>query len=194
MLANALDHATFNQCTARRIFNRQLQAAGALAGIVCVEALLYPQWGLTGALGVVSGVHVLAAALLYRRPEFRFAPTTLGKVELPLVVVGVGTGAFQGIWLLLAALLFHPFYFIQPIVVASMLAGVLAQRVASTPPPSLKCVLLGGGPVADSLLADAREAGFPVALTYGLTEAAFSNSSTAAAAVCLISCSGSLGL
>ncbi len=35
----------------------------------------------------------------------------------------------------------------------------------------LRCVLLGGGPVAPSLLAQARAAGIPVALTYGLTEA-----------------------
>ncbi len=35
----------------------------------------------------------------------------------------------------------------------------------------LRCVLLGGGPVSPSLLAQARAAGVPVALTYGLTEA-----------------------
>ncbi len=35
----------------------------------------------------------------------------------------------------------------------------------------LRCVLLGGGPVSASLLAQARAAGVPVALTYGLTEA-----------------------
>ncbi len=36
---------------------------------------------------------------------------------------------------------------------------------------TLRCVLLGGGPAAPALLGRARDAGVPVALTYGLTEA-----------------------
>lgn len=38
-------------------------------------------------------------------------------------------------------------------------------------PPRLRYALTGGGPVPDGLLERAREAGVPVALTYGLTEA-----------------------
>jgi O-succinylbenzoic acid--CoA ligase len=38
-------------------------------------------------------------------------------------------------------------------------------------PDGLRCVLLGGGPSGASLLERARDAGVPVALTYGLTEA-----------------------
>ncbi|MFT5697022.1 MAG: O-succinylbenzoic acid--CoA ligase [Myxococcota bacterium] len=56
--------------------------------------------------------------------------------------------------------------------VASMLTRVLAVRSATKAPPSLACVLLGGGPASATLLADAANAGFPVALTYGLTETA----------------------
>jgi O-succinylbenzoic acid--CoA ligase len=38
-------------------------------------------------------------------------------------------------------------------------------------PPRLRCALVGGGPATPGLIARAREAGVPVALTYGLTEA-----------------------
>ncbi len=38
-------------------------------------------------------------------------------------------------------------------------------------PRTLRCALTGGGPVAPALIARAREAGVPVAATYGLTEA-----------------------
>ncbi|HYZ81014.1 MAG TPA: AMP-binding protein, partial [Solirubrobacteraceae bacterium] len=38
-------------------------------------------------------------------------------------------------------------------------------------PPSLRRVLLGGGPIAPTLLARAREAGVPVSPSYGMTEA-----------------------
>jgi O-succinylbenzoic acid--CoA ligase len=38
-------------------------------------------------------------------------------------------------------------------------------------PPSLRWALLGGGPIAPSLLSRAHEAGVPVAPTYGMTEA-----------------------
>jgi o-succinylbenzoate---CoA ligase len=39
-------------------------------------------------------------------------------------------------------------------------------------PPHLRCALVGGGPVPPALATRAREAGVPVAQTYGLTEAA----------------------
>jgi O-succinylbenzoic acid--CoA ligase len=63
--------------------------------------------------------------------------------------------------------------------VATTLARLLDAGLRGT--PALRCVLLGGGPVPAGLLARAREAGVPVALTYGLTEAASQVTTTPAA-------------
>ena len=56
--------------------------------------------------------------------------------------------------------------------VANMLKRILDVRGDAPAPVLLKCVLLGGGPAPEPLLEAARLAGFPVAPTYGLTEAA----------------------
>lgn len=56
--------------------------------------------------------------------------------------------------------------------VAVMLQRMLDERGDRRYPPSLRCVLLGGGPVPRALLERAVAAGVPVAPTYGLTEAA----------------------
>lgn len=55
--------------------------------------------------------------------------------------------------------------------VPTMLHHALAAREDRPPPPSLRCVLVGGAHTPAVLLDRALAAGFPVALTYGLTEA-----------------------
>jgi O-succinylbenzoic acid--CoA ligase len=56
--------------------------------------------------------------------------------------------------------------------VPTMLLRLLEHAGDRAFPPSLRCVLVGGGPARPALLARARAVGMPVAPTYGLTEAA----------------------
>ncbi len=58
--------------------------------------------------------------------------------------------------------------------VPTMLGRLLALTGAGNAPASLRCVLLGGGPIPTELLERARAGGWPLACTYGLTEAASS--------------------
>ncbi len=57
-------------------------------------------------------------------------------------------------------------------VVATMLARMLDENGGQPYPPSLRCVLVGGGPVPPALVERAMRLGLPVAPTYGLTETA----------------------
>jgi O-succinylbenzoic acid--CoA ligase len=56
--------------------------------------------------------------------------------------------------------------------VATMLQRLIEVRGEVASPASLRVVLLGGGPATQALLARAESLGYPVAPTYGLTEAA----------------------
>lgn len=59
------------------------------------------------------------------------------------------------------------------VTLASLVPTMLARLLNAglTQPPSLRWVLLGGGPIAPALLARAAAAGVPVAPSYGMTEA-----------------------
>ncbi len=52
-----------------------------------------------------------------------------------------------------------------------MLRRLLERRGRRPPPVGLRCILLGGSAAPPGLLEQARELGYPVAPTYGLTEA-----------------------
>jgi o-succinylbenzoate---CoA ligase len=66
------------------------------------------------------------------------------------------------------------------VTLVSLVATTLARLLDAglERPPSLRCALTGGGPVAPVLLARARAAGVPVSLTYGLTESCSQVTST----------------
>ena len=54
--------------------------------------------------------------------------------------------------------------------VPTMLDRLLGAREGRPAPPSLKCLLVGGAHAPSSLVARALELGYPLALTYGMTE------------------------
>jgi O-succinylbenzoic acid--CoA ligase len=56
--------------------------------------------------------------------------------------------------------------------VATMLQRTLEARGERPYPPTLRCILLGGGPAPKALLEACARCGLPAAQTYGLTEAA----------------------
>jgi o-succinylbenzoate---CoA ligase len=57
------------------------------------------------------------------------------------------------------------------VTLASLVPTQLARLVDTPPPAGLRAVLLGGAPAPRELLERARDAGWPVAPTYGLTQA-----------------------
>ena len=73
----------------------------------------------------------------------------------------------------------------QEITLVSLVATTLARLLDAglERPPALRCALTGGGPVPPALVARAREAGVPVSLTYGLTEACSQVTTTPVAAL-----------
>jgi O-succinylbenzoic acid--CoA ligase len=59
----------------------------------------------------------------------------------------------------------------QDVTVASLVPTQLARLIDRPPPATLRDVMLGGAPADPTLLVRAREAGWPVRPSYGLTQA-----------------------
>src|SRR3954453_2421317 len=59
----------------------------------------------------------------------------------------------------------------QDVTVASLVPTQLNRLIHRPPPHTLECVMLGGAPADPTLLTRAREAGWPVRPSYGLTQA-----------------------
>jgi O-succinylbenzoic acid--CoA ligase len=73
----------------------------------------------------------------------------------------------------------------QDVTLVSVVATTLARLLDAglERPPALRCALTGGGPVPPALVSRAHEAGVPISLTYGLTEACSQVTTTPVAAV-----------
>jgi len=56
--------------------------------------------------------------------------------------------------------------------VPTALARLLDERGGRAWPPHLRCLLVGGGPTPEGLVDECLRRGWPIAVTYGLTEAA----------------------
>ncbi len=98
--------------------------------------------------------HVGGLALVTRAALMGSALVSRGPFDLPTFSALVEKGAVT-----------------HASLVPTMLHRALHSWAGKPPPPSLKCLLIGGAPAGDGLVREAVEAGFPIALTYGLTEA-----------------------
>jgi o-succinylbenzoate---CoA ligase len=147
-----------------------VESGGRVRKVGSEAALLVHTSGTTGVPSEVSlslenilhNALACAAVLGLSRSERWLCP-------LPLHHVG-------GLMVLLRSVIYGTTAVIGPadrsdVTVASLVPTQLARLVGDPPPPSLRVVLLGGAPADPSLLLRAREAGWPVAPSYGLTQA-----------------------
>ena len=111
---------------------------------------------------VLQNALAVAATLGHDRDERWLCP-------LPLSHVG-------GLMVLLRSVIYATTAVLGPatredVTIASLVPTQLGRLIDRPPPPTLRVVMLGGAPADPTLLVRAREAGWPVAPTYGLTQA-----------------------
>ncbi len=108
------------------------------------------RWLLALPLAHVGGLSVLTRCLIARRTVVLAQPGSFEPATFAASLVRQG--------ITLASL------------VPTMLYRLLRQRPALVPAPSLRAVLVGGAAAPASLMAEARQVGWPVLATYGSTE------------------------
>jgi O-succinylbenzoic acid--CoA ligase len=126
----------------------------------------------SGTTGVPRAVSIGLSAVLWNALGCAVAlghdPLERWLCPLPLSHVG-------GLMVLLRSVIYGTTAVLGPadrddVTVASLVPTQLARLIDRPPPPSLRVVMLGGAPADPSLLTRAREAGWPVAPTYGMTQ------------------------
>lgn len=173
----------------RRLSTRSLEIPGGmprLASRIAPASAVQLFMSTSGTAGRPRGVMLtgtnLAAAVRAARQRTALGPGDVWLSCLPLFHIG-------GLSILLrcleagAAVLLHDDFEPERVLhdlgrhqvthlslVPAMLARLLEQGRDRPPPAQLRTVLVGGGPLAEQLMERARQSGWPVCPTYGLTE------------------------
>ena len=189
--------ADIEETRARAGSMRVVEASGEIDAVAPIDApaprpldpaailtILYTS-GTTGrprGVMLTNGNHFASAAA--SRATLGVLPADRWLVVLPLYHVGGLSIVFRGVLDGVAIVLqprFDPVRAAAALrqegvtlvsLVPTMLFRLLEHDRGRSFPPSLRCVLVGGGPARPTLLARALALGVPVAPTYGLTEAA----------------------
>jgi len=106
-----------------------------------------------GWLTSLSPGHVGGLALLHRAAVFGSAVLTRPRFDATEVAEILDAGVVT-----------------HASLVPVMLSRLLEARGGRPAPPRLRCLLIGGDRISDELLAEALDLGYPIALTYGMTE------------------------
>jgi len=123
--------------------------ASARGAAECLGPVVRERWLASLPLYHVGGLSILARSVLFGAPVH-----LQDRFDVEAVSEALEAGTIAAVSL-----------------VPTMLARLLDHRGARPAPDGLKLVLLGGAAAGAGLLRRAREAGWPVRATYGLTEA-----------------------
>ncbi len=143
----------FTSGTSGRFKGAQLSRANFEASATAAEDRLGPavraRW-----LACMPLFHVGALSIVMRSVRFGGPIRIMSKFDAAAVSNALDAGDISGVSL-----------------VPTMLSRLLAHRGTRPAPSGLEVLLLGGAAAAPELVGRARAAGYPVCLTYGLTEA-----------------------
>lgn len=98
------------------------QGIGAFLGLLLFEFILFPHLGAYFSLFALSVAHFFCS-LYWRKHKIPLKTERMQKPNVSLITLGCVTGGIQGFWLFFAEILFRPFMFVHPFVIALMLLG-----------------------------------------------------------------------
>jgi len=101
-----------------------LYSLGGALSFLLFEFYFYPHFGLPISFNFLAGMHLLTGALLFPFRTLPFSPKPLSTFSLYLFILGIITGCYQGLWSVMAELIFKPYYYITPMVAFLFLLGI----------------------------------------------------------------------